>query len=98
MAPAIFEVGIGRLMGSSVRRGTGGALPGNLGPSPVPLPYTLQPAQLEKPASKLRTHHIVQYRIDRRVYVEHDPGEVEDVVVVLEADLEAGAGRRHDDP
>lgn len=98
MTPAVFEVGIRCLLGSGMRRRTGGAFSGNFGSPPVPLPYALQSAQLEEPPSKFRTHYVVQYWIDRRVYVKHDPGEVKDVVVIFEADFEAGAGRSYDYP
>ena len=74
------------------------AFPGDL-PLVFPPPlHHLDAAQPQEPAPNFRANYIVQDGIHRRVYMEHDPGKVQNVVVVLEPDLEVGARRGHDYP
>lgn len=75
------------------RRRVKRVLPINVRPFNVPfaeLPYA---AQSKKAAPKFRAHYVVQNGIDRRIYVEHDSREVQQVVVALEADFHYGFRR-----
>lgn len=65
---------------------------------PYPPPDHPQPAQSQETTPELGAHHIVEYRVDRRVDVEHDPAEIQQDVVVLDAQVDDGAGGHHDDP
>lgn len=98
MVSAILQRALRRLLRRRLRRGARGRLPRHVGLQLQSLSHTPMSAQLQESAPELRTHYVVQDRIHGGIDVEHDPREVEDVVVPLQAHVHARPSGSHDDP
>lgn len=67
-------------------------------PVQVVLVFRLETQQFAKAVSELGRHQVVEYRVHCRVQVQHDATEVQQVVILLDADAVDHFGRFYDNP